>query len=231
MPEERKPDWKALVRERLSLAELSPAQQEETIAELASHLADLCREYRVQGISESEAVRRATDEVTDWRSLAETIQRAKREEETMNDRTKRLWLPGLVSTAIALVLPIALLMVLKRIGITLPSHSHFVSFLWPLDLILGGAGGAYLSRLAGGKPMIRLASALFPVAVPLIAIFLVSALVVLAQICFGAYRPMPWLEVARSSVWVVRSLALLLVGALPFLRRQQKLGESGVSHA
>lgn len=102
-------DWNALVREHLKLADLSPGQQDETIAELASHLGDLCEEYRAQGLNESEAVRRALEEVTDWRHLAGTIQRAKRKEgsmtdRTMNDRTKHLWLPGLVSFSAAMIL-------------------------------------------------------------------------------------------------------------------------------
>ena len=84
------PDWNALVRQQLSLAEFSPAQQDEIAAELASHLDDLYGERRKQGLSESEAVARALQEVPDWQGLAKTIQRAKREEGIMNDRTKRL---------------------------------------------------------------------------------------------------------------------------------------------
>ena len=45
------------MRERLNLAELSPAQQDEITAELASHLDELCEKYRTQGLSESEARR------------------------------------------------------------------------------------------------------------------------------------------------------------------------------
>jgi len=122
------PDWNALIREWLNLTELSPAQQDETIAELASHLDGLCEKYRKQGLSEAEAVTRAIYEVPDWRGLAKTIQRAKLEEETMNDRTKRLWLPGLVSTASALVLPILSLMALTRIGHDAPLVLSFCYF-------------------------------------------------------------------------------------------------------
>lgn len=225
------PDWKAILRERLILKDLSSQQQDETIAELASHLDDLYEEYRAQGLNESDASARAMREVSDWRGLAETIQRAKLEEGTMNDRTKRLWLPGLVSTAIVLVLPTLSLMALTRIGMMLPSYSHFVILLWLLDLILGGAAGAYLSRRAAGAPVARLASALFPIAVLATAICFVSGFVALTHIFFGAYQSMPWLEVERPLFLGILPSIPLLLGALPFLRRQRKLEESEASHA
>jgi hypothetical protein len=229
------PDWNALVRERLNLTELSPAQQDEITAELASHLDELCEKYRKQGLSESEAVTRAILEVTDWQVLSKRIQRAKHEEgsmtdRTMNDRIRRLWIPGLASTAIALVLPAASLMVLTRIGTGLPSYSHFVISVWPLDAILGGAAGAYLSRRAAGAPTARLASALFPVAVLVIAICFVSGFVALAHILFGAYQSMPWILLGRPLGLLVLHSTLLLLGALPFLRHQRKFAESGVRH-
>src|ERR1700693_5896582 len=96
-------DWNALVRERLDLTNLSPEEQKQIVSELASHLDDLFEEYRAHGLSESEAVTRAIHEVTDWRGLAQNIQRAK-QEESMNPRTKQLWLPGLVNLTIAMVL-------------------------------------------------------------------------------------------------------------------------------
>jgi len=155
-------DWNALVRERLKFADLSQEQQDETFAELASHLDDLCEEYRTQGLNESEAVTRAIHEVTNWRDLAKTIQRAKREEgsmtdRTMNARTKRLWLPGLVSVVIALVLPPLLFMTLTRFGLeprVLYAHARYgatmFGFLELAAWALGGAFGAFLSRRAGG---------------------------------------------------------------------------------
>ena len=96
----------------------------------------------------------------------------------------------------------------------LPSYSHFVIFLWLLDLILGGAAGAYLSRRAAGAPVARLASALFPIAVLAIAICFVSGLVALAHVFFGAYQSMPWLEVERSHALGRSSVDTLVPGAL-----------------
>jgi hypothetical protein len=103
-------DWSKLVRERLNLADLPLAQQDETIAELASHLDDLYA-HRERGLDESEATQRAIQEVPDWRSLARHIQRAK-QEESMNHRTKQLWLPGLINLTIALCVVDARLLLL-----------------------------------------------------------------------------------------------------------------------
>ena len=97
-------DWNELVGDRLDLKSLSQEEQEQTIAELAGHLDDLYSEYRERGLNESEATQRAIHEVTDWHGLAKNIRRAK-EEESVNHRTKQLWLPGLINlTAAMLVL-------------------------------------------------------------------------------------------------------------------------------
>jgi hypothetical protein len=223
------PDWSRLVREQLSLADLSPEQQKETVAELAGHFDDLHAEYRAQGLSQSEAANRAIHEVTDWRGLAKTIQRAKREEGTMNHRTTHLWLPGPVSTAIALVLPILSLMALNREPIVMAylRSGSTPELLWLLASASGGATGAGLSRRAGGKSFARLASALFPVVVIVVAVW---AFIVLAP-SFGAYQLLTWRELVHVILPTVSACgAALLLGALPFLRPRRG-GESGVSHA
>ena len=87
-------DWQAVIRKNLRGLRLDPACQQDIVAELAAHLEDVCREFRAEGRSEAEAFRCSLEEVTDWHRLAARIQRAKREEEVMNTRTKQLWLPG-----------------------------------------------------------------------------------------------------------------------------------------
>ena len=221
------PDWNALVRERLNLAQLSQARQDETIAELASHLDELCERYRKQGLSEAEAVARATHEVSDWRGLGKTIQRAKLEEGTTNQRIKRLWLPGLVSTAIALVLPILLLTTLTRIGVE-PGryHASMIGPLWLLACAFGGAAGACLSRRSGGTHIARLAAAVLPVVIVVAAI---ACFIVLVR-PFGAPQFMSWSERARFFHTTSLYGAASLLGALPFLRSRPRT-ESAVSHA
>jgi hypothetical protein len=222
------PDWNALVRERLKLAEFSQAQQEEITAELASHLADLCREYRAQGLSEDKAVARTLQEVPDWQGLAKTIHRAKGEEGIMNDRTKRLWLPGLISIVAALVLPLLLFTILTHVGVSprsLFSGRHGVIRFYLVDLAgwaLSGAAGAFLSRRFGGKRFARLASALFPIAVILAAIF---------EQTFQTGAPWPLLALsAWMPIMTCGQAVALLLGALPFLAGR-KDADSEMSHA
>jgi len=211
-------DWNALVREHLKLADLSPGQQDETIAELASHLGDLCEEYRAQGLNESEAVRRALEEVTDWRHLAGTIQRAKRKEgsmtdRTMNDRTKHLWLPGLVSFSAAMILLAILIQISLQPRYLGRSPLYMVFLPWLALLPLCGAAGAYLSRRGGGYLAARLASGLFPTIVLLIlgTILTVTRLVVFIQ-------PRWWYGSLAIAFGVVLPSAALLLGTVPFLR-------------
>jgi hypothetical protein len=213
------PDWKALLEQRLRLNNISTPEKEEIFTELASHLTDLYKQYRAQGRSEAAAIAHALTEVTDWRGLAKTIQRAKLEEGAMRDRTKRLWLPGLVSTVIAVVLPILLLITLIRIGVE-PERYH-AGMIGPLCLLtcaLGGAAGAYLSRRSGGTHITRLAAAVFPVVLLVVAI---GCFIVLVR-PFGAPQFMSWSERARffqtTSLYGVASL----LGSLPFLRSRPR---------
>jgi hypothetical protein len=206
------PDWSALVRDRLSGLGLARAQQEEIVAELAGHLEDVYEEWRAQGLGESEAAERALDEVADWRRLARKIQGVKREEENMNQRTKSLWLPGLISLTAANVF----LMMLQRAG--LPIHLFKLGSVplalyvpWLVVLPLCGAMGAYLSFRAGGSRLARLAAALFP-GIAFLGLF---CLVFLASLFVGHATVV--LIVVGLLMGALHGMALLL-GALPFLK-------------
>ena len=220
-------DWDELVRERLNLAGLSPAQQDETITELASHLDDLYSEYRDRGLNESEATKRAIHEVTDWRSLAKNIQHTK-QEESMNHRTRQLWLPGLINLTIAM----AVLMfevrtdLHPRFYIThAPAMLVYIPWVWILSLPFCGALAAYLCRHAGGGRLARLATASLPAA-GYFGCFILVLLV--AQ--FGPDAPVPWGAVGiLVSTWALMPAAALLLGALPFLGSSQKLSATTVS--
>jgi hypothetical protein len=218
VPDEKKPDWKALVRERLNLAELSSAQQDELITELASHLDELCEKFRAQGLSQSEAAVRATREVPDWRGLAKTIQRVKREEGSMNTRTKHLWLPGFVTLAVAVLFFAASI----RLNHPYIFHARYADvifdFHWLLSLPLCGAAGAYLSRRAGGSRVARLACSLFPAGV----MFVSMVCIILLTHVFGTDGAVsfPALPTIISTMILLPGASSLL-GALPFLSTDQ----------
>lgn len=208
-------DWGLLVRERLGALGLTPAQQEEIVAELAGHLEDSYDQRRAQGLCESEAIERALDEVADWRRLARKIRRAKREEGNMNNRTRSLWLPGLVSLTAAhgflTILQLAGLPIhLFKLGsIIMPVYVPWLVMLPPC-----GAIGAYLSRRAGGERLARLAAGLFPCVV-MVALFTMG-LAVLIVTRGGAHSAVALL--LGIFFWVVLPGVALLLGALPFLK-------------
>lgn len=224
-------DWQELVREQLNGRGLTATQQDEVVAELAAHLEDLYEEQRACGGNESDAIRRALDEVVDWRQLSRMIRCSKRQEgQIMNDRTRSLWLPGLASLTAAM----GTLMIINQIGLqprifwygSLAVVQMYVPWLAVLPVF--GALGAYLSRRANGKLKARLAAASFPA---LVLLGLFCPAIVLATVL---EHHLTWsvLLVAFSAMvfnWVLLPGAALLVGALPFLRSSEKRGPEQAS--
>jgi hypothetical protein len=219
------PDWNALVRERIGSLVVPPSEEEETIAELASHLEDVYDDGCANGLSESEAIRLALAQVTDWHKLCRKIQRAKQKEEMMNYRTKTFWLPALISLAAAMVS----LMISTQLGsqprflargfVTVHASSAstsipLVAYLpWLVLLPFCGAAGAYLSRRAGGQCLARLLVGLFP----WIALFgLVGILTLVGQIVPFQHQ---WLGFVTVLVLVsVPPGIALFLGVIPFLK-------------
>jgi hypothetical protein len=115
-------DWKPFVREQMDAMNLAPDQKEEIVSEIAAHFEDIVEAARSEGLTEAEALERATTEKVDWRRLAAQIQRTKRPEETMSDRTKRLLVGGLAALTAASVM----LIVLRAVG----GQRHTI-WLWP----------------------------------------------------------------------------------------------------
>jgi len=209
--------WSVLVRERMGNLGLAEAQQEEVVSELSAHLEDLYEERRAQGFGETEAVKRALDEVADWHGLAQKIRRAK-QEENMNNRTKGIWVPGLASlTAAMAFLMILQLAGLQPIFIWLPSGPPLELYTpWLVAQPLFGAVGAYLSRRAGGDRRACLAAGLFPsmVMTVLFCVGFAVSLIVARQL-----PPITLLAAfGQVSFWIILPGLALLVGALPFLK-------------
>jgi hypothetical protein len=95
MPDNKKPDWKEIVRESLTPSGLPPSAEKEINAELAAHLEEVYEEALSSSYSETEAMRLALEQVGDWPVLAAEIARAKTQEGPMNRRTKIIWLPAI----------------------------------------------------------------------------------------------------------------------------------------
>jgi predicted permease len=72
------PDWKSLVRERLSALRMTAAAESELGDEIAAHLEDRCRELRSGGAGEDEAFRRTVSELDDLYPLRASLARNER---------------------------------------------------------------------------------------------------------------------------------------------------------
>jgi len=210
------PDWKALVLERLERLGLSPAQEEEIVSELASHLEDCYEECRTQGVDKSEAIERSLEQVASWPNLSRKIQGAKRKEEIMNYRTQTLWLPGLICMALSAGWMFLLQRTLapgqgpwQHAGLPLALY-----LLWLATLPVFGAISACLSKRQGGEQLSRIAASLF---LPLVMSGFWIAVTIYVAIRVDG-RPVQWANIFLTALnWVVLPGLALLFGALPFL--------------
>jgi hypothetical protein len=228
------PDWREIVRPRLTPLGLDAKREEEVISELAGHLEDLYEDLVRQGKSESEAAEFALSAAADWDETRREIQVATNEEVIMNyrlgpaekRRLKTFWLPGACTGALSGILLRLLQMPsapLPHVFWPTPGMPFVFYWHWLLCLPLVGAIGAYWSRHAGGKLRERALAASSPA---------------LAWLCFpGVFLPFvlvfqwivhhsaPFVPAALFLLgWVVLPEAALLLGALPFLR-----GDAGES--
>jgi hypothetical protein len=212
-------DWRKLVRERLSGRGLTGAQQNEVVAELAAHLEDNFDQQRALGADESTAIRRALNEVVDWRQLSRRIRRSKQREGQVNYRTKALWLPGLASLAATMGALTIITMINLEPRIFLYGSLAFVQMYVRLLVVLPAVGalGAFLSRQANGDLKARLAAASFPAFV-ILSLFcpaIIVAGVLEHQLTWGV---LPVAFALTVFNWILIPCACLLLGALPFLR-------------
>jgi putative ABC transport system permease protein len=71
------PDWKRIVRDRLSALKLEGSRESEVFDELAQHLEDRYEELLLSGMPEAEAERIATEPLNANPSLVEALSRAR----------------------------------------------------------------------------------------------------------------------------------------------------------
>lgn len=199
-------DWAETLRERLGALGLDPERESEILEELANHFEDC--------FDNDERTARALFERSDWKELRHEIRRAELEEVPMNQRTRSIWLPGLLTGALAW----GLFWVLETTGMH-PNvfwwgEAPMMFFLpWTLSLPFIGALGAASSRRQGGRTRERLLAALFPAVA-----FIIFTAVAVAIRWVNGWAPMPPLTVALTLLgWVGVPTIALLVGALPFV--------------
>ncbi|HTS10705.1 MAG TPA: hypothetical protein VMH00_01180 [Candidatus Limnocylindrales bacterium] len=213
-------DWRRLVAERLDRTDLPTSQKDEVATELAGHLEDVCESRCREGSSEDEAVAVALNEVVNWHDLGRRIAKAKRKETTMNDRTRKFWMPGFASLGSAVIFQAAVAYLSYRPGAILHSSSaRWAYAAWLVAQVACGAIGAYLSRRAGGQRLARIGAALTTSTV------LMTVMVIVGAFNLLMYATGIWpnhgvgMQVFGRDLGIVVMIPAiaLLVGAAPFL--------------
>ncbi len=222
-------DWEALVDGCLAGLVLESAEKAEVIAELAAHLEEICEEWRGQGITEEDAVRRTLSQVEDWQVLRRRIQSARMKENIMTNRVTQLWLPGFLTFALSMTLLELVQKFFPQPFMLHLDHPPVLLFYvpWLLTLPLAGAIGAYLSKRAGASLPMTLVSSLFPV-LPLAAIFLIAIPVGLVISHTLSHGIVAAAFLTLGIEWVAVPGAILLAGGslvrLLFSRRSASRG-------
>jgi hypothetical protein len=222
-------DSEALVDGRLAGLVLESAEKAEVIAELAAHLEEICEEWRGQGITEEDAVRRTLSQVEDWQVLRRRIQSARMKENIMTNRVTQLWLPGFLTFALSMTLLELVQKFFPQPFMLHLDHPPVLLFYvpWLLTLPLAGAIGAYLSKRAGASLPMTLVSSLFPV-LPLAAIFLIAIPVGLVISHTLSHGIVAAAFLTLGIEWVAVPGAILLAGGslvrLLFSRRSASRG-------
>jgi hypothetical protein len=203
-------------------------REEEIVAELASHFEDAYEGWLERRITPEHAFACAFSEVTSWSRLRREIHDSI-EEDSMNERTKNLWLPGMVMLLFSSIL----LILITRYGpfpktVWLDARQPLLLYVpWLATLPVFGALGAYWSKRAGGKVAERAAAGIFPVLMLAGAFFMILPIAILfdRNIPFSMFITSFGLMLLG---WVIIPGGALLLGALPFLRNHAV--KSSVSH-
>lgn len=214
-------DWKMLVQQRLGTLSSNPEEQEAIVAELVCHLEDVYESERAQGHCESEAMRRALDEISEGHKLGRKIRKSR--EGQMNERTRKFWLPAFasVAAACAFVAVVAQLSYLPRVILFRSEVAALVYPIWILGQLPLGALGAYCSRRAGGDRLTRITAGVFPSIVMATGILVVVVVqfILRGKYDFGSVDTGMFAR-ALVSVVLVPTIVLML-GTLPFLKNPE----------
>ena len=220
------PDWKKLVREHIASSALAAASREEVVSELAAHLEEAYEASLLQGLTEKSAVEFTLQEVDDWHALAARIQRARSEENPMNNRTRSLWLPAMAN----LIVAPGLLMILQKLAVQprvlwIGDMAMVLYLPWLVALPIFGALGAFLAKRAHARFVNRLIVGLSPA----LAVLGAFALVLPVSLVVDSHRlrdfPFAYFALTICN-WVVLPALALLIGTLPFLRETNSLART-----
>jgi len=171
-------------------------------------------------LHEPEASAQCLEQIEDVQQIAAAASRSQIWEDFMNQRSRTLLLPGLITLTLASVS----LMVMQLFAFSTP-RVHWVDggavaigFVWLASLLPCGALGAYLSRRAGGSRWNSIIASLFPSLIMLGVFCTVLPIgVLIERNPFILHHPR-YFGLALL-VWIIVPGAALLLGALPVLWR------------
>ncbi|MFI5095884.1 MAG: hypothetical protein ACHQIK_20890, partial [Candidatus Acidiferrales bacterium] len=186
------------------------------------------------GVGEEEALRRTLSQAGSWQNLRRDIQAARSEENTMTNRVRQFWLPGLLTLSLSMVL----LMVIQFIGpkpLVVGTHGWrlmaplaVIYVPWLLSLLPIGAMGAYLAGRSGASRRTMVLSIVFPV-LPYLALFIIAFPVSLILDDHVAHNIMLSALFIGLIAWVLLPGLALLAGGLPVqIFMSRRLGFRGV---
>src|SRR5713226_4801767 len=212
------PDWRELVRQRLSGLALDAEEKDEVQVELAAHLEESYEVFCKEGLPEREALHRTFEQVADWRDLQRRIFIAKRSVHPMQKRMHQLWIPGFLTMTLSTVF----LMTLQKLGFNARMvswrDSDILFYLpWLLSLPFCGAFGAYISSRAGGSRGTVLLASVFPVLALTAAFLLMFPIGLVVEWIIGSH--VDFSDVAPALLkdgigWLLVPGAALLAGGL-----------------
>lgn len=214
-------NWQEFARRQLDDLGLDTRVREEIICELADHLEDVYERARASGMSEAAAVGQCEEQLGELRQVARRIERSKLKEGAMNQRTKTLWLPSLVTLTVSSVFLMISQLVSAHAGLvqsgSTPNARALAFYLpWLITLPFCGAAGAYVSRRGGGKRLNRVAAAVFPAVVMLAVLCCILPIGIFLERNPFILPHLSYFGVAVA-IWAVVPGTALFLGALPFL--------------
>jgi len=218
-------DWSALVHRHLASVRVDERRRREISAELAAHLEDVYDGALRSGCTEAEAVACAMERVPDWRALAVAVKRSIDEDTTMTRQAITVLLPG---TTILLAAATGMSLVVYAIPadrwVDPRWHVHVLAAgLFLFYLVLGAIGAAW-SRHVGGSPGERLAAGAFPLVLHVAMAGPAVGADMLYAFSRGAVgRHLDINFINMILVMLVAPGAALLLGGLPFARRNARL--------
>jgi hypothetical protein len=153
----------------------------------------------------------------------------------LNERTRRLWLPGFASMSAAGLFVLAAGIVsdpsrfTSELGLrpqsllrveSGPGRTFYIS--WVIAHLFFGAVGAYMSRRAGGTRGARILAGMFPALAMFVLCGIVIPISAFAQHNLFVERH-PMTLVFGTVIWAVIPGIALMVGAAPFLREAPRV--------